>query len=92
MSVRLHITPVYQVKYGNTISSQLTDDIIDLVKDSIYNNGSGYISEDECELEIDKEELKDIRNSRMSLELQMAIDQILQESDPNNNFIHLSLF
>ena len=88
MSVRLHITPVYQVEYGDTISSKLTDDIIDLVKDS----ETGWISEDEYELEIDKEELKDIRNSRMSLELQMAIDQILQESDPNNNFIHLSLF
>lgn len=88
MSVRLHITPVYQVEYGDTISSKLTDDIIDLVKDS----ETGWISEDEYELEIDKEELKDIRNSRMSLELQMAIDQILQESDPNNDFIHLSLF
>lgn len=88
MSVRLHITPVYQVEYGDTISSKLTDDIIDLVKDS----ETGRISEDEYELEIDKEELKDIRNSRMSLELQMAIDQILQESDPNNDFIHLSLF
>ena len=88
MSVRLHITPVYQVEYGDTISSKLTDDIIDLVKDS----ETGWIFEDEYELEIDKEELKDIRNSRMSLELQMAIDQILQESDPNNDFIHLSLF
>ena len=88
MSVRLHITPVYQIKYGDTISSQLTDDIINIVK----NSETGWVSEDEYELEIDKEELKDIRNSRMSLELQMAIDQILQESDPNNDFIHLSLF
>lgn len=88
MSVRLHITPIYQVEYGGTISSKLTDDIIDLVKDS----ETGWISEDEYDLEIDKEELKDIKNSRMSLELQMAIDQILQESDPNNDFIHLSLF
>ena len=60
MSVRLHITPVYQVEYGDTISSKLTDNIIDLVKDS----ETGWISEDEYELEIDKEELKDILNNK----------------------------
>ena len=92
MGARLHITPVYQIEYRDTISSELTDDIIKLVKDSMYNSGSGYISENESELEIDREELKEIRNSRMSLELQIAIDQILQESDPSNDFIHLSLF
>lgn len=88
MSVRIHTTPVYDVEYGNTISSRLTDDIISIIKKS----ETGYVSDDEEELEISFEELKEIYKTTKNKELKEAIDLILKESDKNNDFIHLSIF
>ena len=88
MSVRIHTTKVYDVQYGSTLSNTITDDIIDLIRES----ETGYISEDEMsDLEIDRDELEELRD-QCTPTVQQAINIILRESDPNNNFIHLSIF
>ena len=87
MSVKLHTTKVYDVQYGSTLNREITDDIIDLFNRS----ETGYVSDTEEELEIDREELKHLKPN-CSSDVQEAIDIILNECDPNNDFIHLSLF
>ena len=87
MSVKIHTTKVYDVQYGSTIDNRLTDDIIRLIRRS----ETGYVSDDEEELEIDRDELRQIRQD-CSSDVQDAIDTILEECDPENDFVHLSIF
>ena len=88
MSVTIHTTKVYDVQYGSSLSIDVTDDIIDLIR----NSETGYISEDEmADLEIDRDELEYLR-AECTPKVQEAIDIILKESDTNNDFIHLSIF
>ena len=87
MSVRIHTTKVYDVQYGSTINRELTDDIVRLIRSS----ETGYVSDDEEELEIDREELKQLQQDCAN-DVKEAIDVILEESDPENDFIHLSIF
>ena len=88
MSARLHITPIYQIEYGDTVSNELTDKIINLIKDS----ETGWIDESESEMEIDFIELDKIMINCKDPELKDALKNVIDESDRRNDFIHLSLF
>lgn len=88
MSVRLHTTPVYMIEYGDTISSKFTDTIINIIK----NSETGWVNEDELEMEIDFIELDEIITNCEDKELKTVLQKIIDQSDRHNDFIHLSLF
>lgn len=88
MSSRLHITPVYQIEYGDTISSDYTDAVIDIFRDS----ETGYINDDYTEFEMDFIELDEIMTNTKDPKLKEILKKILDESDRHNDYVHLTLF
>jgi len=88
MADRIHSVSVYKVEYGNTISSQLTDQVLKV----FYNAENRWISEDERDGEIDRQELLSIIEDMEDGELKDALILLEKESDKSNDFVRFSLF
>lgn len=87
--MKLYINEKYDVKYADCPLGgyEISNDIIKMIRHS----GTGYVSEDEFEMEIDKDELKEIRDDNEYPNLSKEIDRMLQESDPNLDYVRLSI-
>ena len=90
MGMRLYVAEKYDVQYSDSPLGgyELSEDVIDMIRHS----ATGSVSEDELEMEIDKEELKEIKDNNEYPNLKETIERILQESDPKLNYVHLSIF
>ena len=89
MGMRLYIAEKYDVKYADCPLGgyEISNDVIDMIRHS----DTGYVSEDEFEMEIDKDELKEIRDNNKYPNLSEEIDRMLRESDPDLDYVRLSI-
>ena len=88
MGFRMHTATVYDVQYrGSDIPREISETIFDFIRRS----DTGYISEDEIELEIDKKEFVKLKD-QLKPKDKNIVDKIIEEADPHNEFIHFSYF
>jgi len=88
MGYRIHSVPTYKVKYGNTISSELTLSVVEVFRTA----NSGWVSDTEEDGEINREELLRIIAKTPNGKLKDALTMLEQESDKDNDFVRFSLF
>lgn len=90
MGMRVHFCKVFQVEYehSDVLHQDYTDELIDIC----YHAETGWVSEDECALEIGREELKEIAAKLKGKdELKEFLEKAERGCDQANDFIRFQI-